>query len=364
LRRAGAPVELSNRYFDALALLLGEAGQLVSKDRFMAEVWRGVPVTDEALTQCIKTLRRQLGDDATAPRFIETVPKHGYRFIAPVLRQAQDERILRQARDERVEVSGAPLAVRGELVEPCSAQPSGQWPAFWLTGAAGALGGGAAGLLGGVLYGFAASAPAMGAGTLLLVMMALTAAIGLAGGAGVGFGVAGAAFVPRSSSAKRGSATMMRAKWQWPVFGGMAGGVVVGALAKLLGIDAFNLLFGHAPSDMTGAREGLLLGAAVGLGAWLARDTTRLGRGFACGALTGGAAGALVPLLGGHLLGGSLDLLARQFPDSQVRLAPIGRLLGEHGFGPLSQTVTGAFEGAVFGAGVVGALVLARRWRR
>ena len=84
LRRDDAVVELNARYFDALALLVGEAGRLVSKDRFLDEVWRGVPVTDEALTQCIKTLRRQLGDDASNPRFIETVPKHGYRFIAPV----------------------------------------------------------------------------------------------------------------------------------------------------------------------------------------------------------------------------------------------------------------------------------------
>ncbi|HVL30424.1 MAG TPA: hypothetical protein VM326_06900, partial [Sphingomicrobium sp.] len=44
LRRGGAPVELNGRYFDALALLVGEAGRLVTKDRFMAEVWRGVPV--------------------------------------------------------------------------------------------------------------------------------------------------------------------------------------------------------------------------------------------------------------------------------------------------------------------------------
>ena len=77
-------VDLNARYFDALALLVREAGTLVSKDRFLAEVWRGVPVTDEALTQCIRTLRRLLGDDASRPRFIETVPKHGYRFIAPV----------------------------------------------------------------------------------------------------------------------------------------------------------------------------------------------------------------------------------------------------------------------------------------
>src|ERR671912_2556575 len=84
LRRDDAPVELNARYLDALALLVREAGRLVSKDRFLDEVWRGVPVTDEALTQCIKTLRSRLGDDAARPRFIETVPKHGYRFIAPV----------------------------------------------------------------------------------------------------------------------------------------------------------------------------------------------------------------------------------------------------------------------------------------
>src|SRR6187397_645501 len=84
LSRGGAPVELNARYLDALVLLAGAEGRLVSKDRFLDEIWRGIPVTDEALTQCIKTLRRQLGDDASSPRFIETVPKHGYRFIAPV----------------------------------------------------------------------------------------------------------------------------------------------------------------------------------------------------------------------------------------------------------------------------------------
>ena len=82
--RGGEPVELNGRYFDALALLVGEAGKLVSKDRFLDEVWRGVPVTDEALTQCIKTLRRQLGDDAAQPALHRDRAKHGYRFIAPV----------------------------------------------------------------------------------------------------------------------------------------------------------------------------------------------------------------------------------------------------------------------------------------
>ena len=86
LSRDGATVELSARYLDALVLLASEPGRLVTKDRFHEEVWRGIPVTDEALTQCITTLRRQLGDEAGRPRFIETVPKHGYRFIAEVER--------------------------------------------------------------------------------------------------------------------------------------------------------------------------------------------------------------------------------------------------------------------------------------
>jgi DNA-binding winged helix-turn-helix (wHTH) protein len=343
LRRAGEPVELSNRYFDALALLLAEQGKLVSKDRFMEEVWSGIPVTDEALTQCIKTLRRQLGDDAAKPRYIETVPKHGYRFIATV------ERI--DLSSERRASGSRSLSTSREYAAPDDLARSERWRAFWLTGAAGTVGGAVAGVLGGLLYGFAASAPPMGESTLLVVLMALTAVLGLIGGAGVSFGVAGAAFVPSP-------------RWQWPVFGGMVGGIVVGALAKMLGIDAFNLLFGHAPSDMTGAPEGSLLGAAVGFGAWLSRDTVRLGRGLLCGALTGGAGGALIPLLGGHLLGGSLDLLARQFPDSHVRLAAIGSLFGESGFGKVAQVVTGGVEGAVFAAGVVGALSFARRFAR
>jgi DNA-binding winged helix-turn-helix (wHTH) protein len=123
LTRGGAAIDLNSRYLDALALLVREQGKLVSKDSFLEEVWRGVPVTDEALTQCIRTLRKQLGDDAASPRFIETVPKHGYRFIAPV-----EER---EARADR----------------PPSRAPSYSWPQVMRTGGAGALGGALAGSL-------------------------------------------------------------------------------------------------------------------------------------------------------------------------------------------------------------------------
>ena len=138
----------------------------------------------------------------------------------------------------------------------------------------------------------------------------------------------------------------------------------MGGVVKLLGLDAFNLLLGRSPGDITGAAEGALLGGAVGLGAWLAgrgAEPPSLRRGVAAAGLAGGAAGILIPLLGGRLMGGSLDLLARTFPDSRLRLDQIGGLFGESGFGPISQIVTGGGEGALFGGCVVGAMLIARR---
>jgi DNA-binding winged helix-turn-helix (wHTH) protein len=323
LRRDDAPVELNGRYLDALTLLVGEQGRLVSKERFLEEVWRGVPVTDEALTQCIKTLRRQLGDDAASPRFIETVPKHGYRFIAPVT----------------------------AVERPDTAAPHVyDWRRFFLLGSAGMVGGGLAGLIGGVFYGFAGASQGPGAISVLLVLVFLTLLVAVIGGAGVAFGIAGAGLFSGRP-------------WRWSVVGGAVGGLVVGALGKLIGLDAFNLLLGQAPGDITGAPEGLALGGAVGVGAWLASRSSSIGRGIAIGGMVGGTAGVLISMLGGRLMGGSLELLAEGFPRSRLSLDQIGALFGESGFGPISQAVTGGLEGALFGACIVGAMLIAqKRW--
>ena len=118
---------------------------------------RGVPVTDEALTQCIRTLRRQLGDDASRPRFIETVPKHGYRFVALV--------------DSSSAPASATRPVRFSVREVV------------LLGGAGTVGGGLAGFVGGLFYGFAGAsqplAPGMGAISIVLVLSILSASISL-----------------------------------------------------------------------------------------------------------------------------------------------------------------------------------------
>lgn len=81
LRRDGQALALNSKYFDVLHLLVRHQNQLVEKQKIFDEVWEGVIVTDAALTQCVKDLRKLLQDEVAHPRFIKTVPKHGYVFI-------------------------------------------------------------------------------------------------------------------------------------------------------------------------------------------------------------------------------------------------------------------------------------------
>lgn len=332
LRRGEHVLELNARYLDALALLVREGGQLVSKERFLAQVWQGIPVTDEALTQCIKTLRKTLGDLAGSPRFIETVPKHGYRFIAAV--QAQPA----TADHGQGAAQPAPVTASNGVLIPL---------------AAGILGGAVAGMLGGLAYGFVAASQQQEAGALsvLLVMLCLSLLVAVPGAAGV---VGGFVLARRLAPTARG----------WPLLGAAFGGMLVGALGKLIGVDAFALLFGRAPGDITGAFEGLLLGFAVGAAIWLLErgDGHALqARRVAVAGLLCAAVGLLLAVLGRPLLGGSLELLAQSFPSSRLQLDALGALVGEPGFGPRSQFLTAAVEAGLFGSCIASAMQLARR---
>lgn len=334
LTRDGAPVELSSRYLDALVLLVGDAGKLVSKDRFMDEVWKGVPVTDEALTQCVRSLRRALGDEAGRPRFIETEPKHGYRFIAEV---------------ERVE---GPASAEPIVAAPVTEAPSALADAWRLT-LAGTAGGGIAGAIGGVIYGFLGASdplqPGLGSGSIVLVLTCVTILVAVTGAAGVSLGISAADVL-----AKRPG--------PWRIAGGALGGMIVGAVVKVLGLDAFSLLLGEAPGGITGGGGGLVLGAAIGIGAWLAvRGAPSLRRSMAVAGLVGAAGGIAIGLMGGRLFAGSLDLLGRQFTESRLHMDSVARLLSEAEFGIVSRTVTGGLEGLLFGACMIGAMWLASR---
>ena len=89
LRRGQQAVTLRPKCFDLLLFLVSHAGELVSKERLLEQIWPDVVVNEATLSRTMTELREVLGDDAQQPQLIETVPRRGYRFIAPVSGKAR-----------------------------------------------------------------------------------------------------------------------------------------------------------------------------------------------------------------------------------------------------------------------------------
>jgi DNA-binding winged helix-turn-helix (wHTH) protein len=86
LSNDGVPVPLTPKAFDILAVLVTNSGHLVEKDDLLKEVWGDTAVEEGSIAWNISQLRKSLGDSAAKPRYIKTVSKSGYRFIASVQR--------------------------------------------------------------------------------------------------------------------------------------------------------------------------------------------------------------------------------------------------------------------------------------
>lgn len=86
LRKSGAPVRLKPQPFRVLVLLLTHPGDLVTREQIQKEVWGEGTFVDfeQGVNHCIKEIRSALEDDAESPRWVETLPRRGYRFVAPV----------------------------------------------------------------------------------------------------------------------------------------------------------------------------------------------------------------------------------------------------------------------------------------
>ena len=86
LTRNGRPVPLEHQTSIVLARLVSGAGAVVTRAELAAALWGdGTHVSfDDGLNYCIRKVRAALGDDPRSPRFIETIPRRGYRFISPV----------------------------------------------------------------------------------------------------------------------------------------------------------------------------------------------------------------------------------------------------------------------------------------
>lgn len=310
LRGHGLPIDLGSRYFDALALLVSRPGELVTKAAFMDNVWHGIPVTDEALTQCIRTLRRALGDDASKPRFIATVPKHGYRFIAALPSQ----------------VSASARAPTSNVAGACT------------------IAGLAAGALAGLFYGTVAGT---GGGGQVLILAAMIGALGLLAGAGLGAGMAAAMLW-------RGRAD------GWVVVGTAIGGIAVGALGNLLGREGVGLLSGVAIANVTGPFEGVVLGTAAGFAAWAALAGWARRTVITFAVLMGVAAAALIVFSGATLLAGSLQALEQGLPGTQLDVAKIGRLIGDSGLTSIVLGLTVTMESQIFILAITAGLLVMR----
>jgi DNA-binding winged helix-turn-helix (wHTH) protein len=220
----------------------------------------------------------------------------------------------------------------------------------------GTLGGLLSGLLGGLLLSVGLSATrhttVIESMELLVALSALGSFIGGAGGLGVSAGMIAAARVAYRHS-----------RW-WSVVGGAAGGAAVGGSAYLLGVDMVNALFGKRPIGITGAMEGAVIGVGVSLGVVLAHTLWREARAWrrVVGAGFGGmCAGVLLIVIGGNLFSGSLEVVARLFANSQMRLDTLAPVFGEVHFGQTTQLILGALEGLLFGVGMTSGIEAAAR---
>lgn len=383
LRHEGREVPLIPRYLDLLLLLVEKRSVALHRQEILDRVWSDVVVSDGALSQAVRTLRRTLGESEGTP-FIRTVSRHGYQFVCPVEEEEDDGRdegelpartgAAMVVPGERAEASGkdplaGPLAL---LLDPAASDEARRDAAEELhgLGTAEALvrldrrpgharawaylrdsrwdvaGAGEVPLL---------SAPAGPAAWAALAALRLRQALRLAGARWAGASLGGA-----MAGALAG------------ILGGLAMAALGGSAAHRAGASLLDALFGLGRPAIGGGFEGLCLGAAAGVGFGLAtrrleggvaapRGRSRL-RAVAAIAVACALGGGLVAAAGGHLGAVSLDAIVDGFPSTRVELGRLGRPFGEEGLGPRTRVALGLGEGLLFGAGLAAGLT--RRPRR
>ena len=123
LRKAGVRLKVPEQSIQVLATLLERPGELVTREELRTKLWPDDTVVefDHSINSAVKRLRQALGDTADTPRFIETLPRRGYRFVFP-LDRAEEARPVRQTRSK---------AYGSRLLSWCSVWAGlvGRWPA-------------------------------------------------------------------------------------------------------------------------------------------------------------------------------------------------------------------------------------------
>jgi DNA-binding winged helix-turn-helix (wHTH) protein/TolB-like protein/Flp pilus assembly protein TadD len=130
LLRGDEVVLLTPKVFDLLVILAENTGHVLSKEELLRKLWPDSFVEESSLSQNVSLLRKALGEEASHPKYIETVPKRGYRFIADVKEISSDQThiVLQQGKDETV-------LIEEESCLPSSSQllrPTGKRHNAWL----------------------------------------------------------------------------------------------------------------------------------------------------------------------------------------------------------------------------------------
>src|SRR6185436_9975841 len=115
LQKSGVRVSLPDQPFQLLKTLLDHRGELVTREELRQRLWSAETFVDfeHGLNTAVRRLRDALGDSADAPRFVETLPRRGYRFIAPVIRQvARETQAALPADEPNLVPSPTPIANR------------------------------------------------------------------------------------------------------------------------------------------------------------------------------------------------------------------------------------------------------------
>jgi TolB-like protein/DNA-binding winged helix-turn-helix (wHTH) protein/Flp pilus assembly protein TadD len=135
LRKKGVRIKLQSQPFLLLVRLLKQQGELVTREDLRSTLWpEGTFIDfDHSLGTAINKLREVLGDSATNPRFIETLPRRGYRFIAPVEMVGLDEEVRDRSEAPPMEPGPASEPLR-DLQQPATVDASearSRWPLIW-----------------------------------------------------------------------------------------------------------------------------------------------------------------------------------------------------------------------------------------
>jgi TolB-like protein/DNA-binding winged helix-turn-helix (wHTH) protein/Tfp pilus assembly protein PilF len=103
LYKAGVKIKLQEQPFRVLAFLVQRAGEVVTRDELRQRIWPTdvYGTFDQGLNNAIRKVREALGDSADNPRFVETIAKHGYRFIAPVSKEPRPPTPLRSGHEKK-----------------------------------------------------------------------------------------------------------------------------------------------------------------------------------------------------------------------------------------------------------------------